>query len=132
MSILKSAYVKPLPLDCYIFSADFVFLEWTGSQFTATWPDFVLSEADNSAKVGDIGLNLSVVYQLVGNQVGKTYYEALPDDLLANWYPYGVFLIFILLVWFSAHLSFTHFNALCILGLIFVRVMRSTHRTSVF
>ena len=90
-------------------------MDW--EKFTATWLDFVLSKADNSAKVGDVALNPSVVYPLGGNQVGKTYYEAVPDDLLANWHPCGVcrhpdypaFLFLILLVWFSAHLSFTHF-----------------------
>ena len=46
MSIFNSAYVEPLPLDCYIFGPDFV-LEWNGRQFNATWSHFVISEADN-------------------------------------------------------------------------------------
>jgi hypothetical protein len=43
MSIFNSAYCEPLPLDGYIFGADFD-LDWTGSQFTAKWSDFVLSD----------------------------------------------------------------------------------------
>ena len=43
MSIFNAAYCEPLPLDGYIFGADFD-LEWTGSQFFAKWSDFVLSD----------------------------------------------------------------------------------------
>ena len=53
MSIFNYAYCQPIPLDGYVFGADFD-LEWTGSQFTAKWSDFVLSDADNLARVGDV------------------------------------------------------------------------------
>ena len=66
MSIPNYAYCEPLPLDGYIFGADFD-LEWTGSQFTAKWSNFTLSDADNSARVSDVALNPSYVYPLGGN-----------------------------------------------------------------
>jgi len=90
MSIFNSAYyVEPLPLDGYVFGADFV-LEWTGSQFTAQWSDFEFLDSDNLARVGDVALNPSFVYPLGGSLAGKTYIAALPDDLLPNWHPCGV------------------------------------------
>jgi hypothetical protein len=83
MSIVNSAFIEPLPLDDYIFGSDFI-LEWNG-------PHFVISEADNLVKVGDVTLNPSVVYPLGGNVVGKTYITAaLPDELLPNWRPFSV------------------------------------------
>ena len=66
ISIFSSAYCEPLPLDGYIFGADFD-LEWTRSQFTAKWYDFVLSDADNLARVDDVALNPSFVYPLGGS-----------------------------------------------------------------
>ena len=70
MSIVNSAFVEPLPLDGYIFGPDFA-LEWNGSHFTVTWPHFVISEADNLVKVGDVALNPSYVYPLGGNHKNR-------------------------------------------------------------
>ena len=89
MSIPSYAYCEPLPLDGYIFGADFD-LEWTGSQFTAKWSNFTLSDADNSARVSDVALNPSYVYPLGGNIVGKSYFAAVPSDLQSGWHPCGV------------------------------------------
>jgi hypothetical protein len=89
MSIFNSAYCEPLPLDGYIFGPDFD-LEWSGNQFTAKWSDFVFSDADNLVRVGDVALNPSFVYPLGGSLASKSYFAALPDDLLPNWHPCGV------------------------------------------
>ena len=89
MSIPSYAYCEPLPLDGYIFGADFD-LEWTGSQFIAKWSNFTLSDADNSARVFDVALNPSYVYPLGGNIVGKSYFAAVPSDLQSDWHPCGV------------------------------------------
>ena len=84
MSILNYAYCEPLPLDGYIFGADFD-LEWTGSQFTAKWSNFALSDVDNSARVHDVALNPSYVYPLGGNIVAKSYFLSLSSDLQSDW-----------------------------------------------
>ena len=89
MSILSYAYCEPLPLDGYIFGADFD-LEWTGSQFTAKWSNFALSDVDNSARVHDVALNPSYVYPLGGNMVAKSYFLSLSSDLQSGWHPCGV------------------------------------------
>ena len=74
MSIVNSAFVEPrLPLNGYIFGPNFV-LEWNGSHFTATWPHFVITEADNLDKVGDVALNPSVVYPLAFLLSGFFYF----------------------------------------------------------
>ena len=90
MSIPSYAYCEPLPLDGYIFGAADFDLEWTGSQFTAKWSNFTLSDADNSARVSDVALNPSYVYPLGGYIVGKSYFAALPSDLQSDWHPCGV------------------------------------------
>jgi hypothetical protein len=89
MSIAQAAYVEPLPLEGYIFGLDVV-LEWIGSHFTAVWPHFSISEADNVLRVGNTALNPRVVYPLGGNLVDKSYMASLPDELLPNWCPFSV------------------------------------------
>ena len=84
MSIFNYAYCQPLPLDGYIFGADFD-LEWTGSQFTAKWSDFVLSDADNLARVSDVALNPSFVYPLGGSLASKSYFAAFAAELAPVW-----------------------------------------------
>ena len=79
MSVVNSAYVEPLSLDGFIFGPDFV-LEFNESHFTAAWPNFVISEADNLIQVGSDALNPSVVYPMGGNMVDKTYMASLPDE----------------------------------------------------
>jgi hypothetical protein len=89
MSILNCAHCEPLPLDGYIFGADFD-LEWTGSQFIAKLSNFTLSDADDSARVYDVALDPSYVYPLGGNIVSKSYLASLPSDLQSGWHPCGV------------------------------------------
>jgi hypothetical protein len=89
MSILNCAHCEPLPLDGYIIGADFD-LEWTGSQFIAKWPNFTLSDADNSVRVSDVSLDPSYVYPLGGNIVSKSYLAALPSNLQSGWHPCGI------------------------------------------
>jgi hypothetical protein len=89
MSIPNYAYCEPLPLGGYIFGADFD-LEWTGSQFTAKWPNFTVSDADNSVQVSDVALNPNYVYPLGGNIVSKSYFASLSSDLKPGWHPCGV------------------------------------------
>jgi hypothetical protein len=89
MSILNCAYSEPLPLDGYIFGADFD-LEWTGSQFIAKWSNFILSDADNLAQVYNVALNPSYVYPLGGSVASKSYFVALPGNLQSDWHPCGV------------------------------------------
>jgi hypothetical protein len=89
MSIPNYAYCEPLPLGGYIFGADFD-LEWTGSQFTAKWSNFKVSDADNSVQVSDVALNPNYVYPLGGNIVAKPYFASLSGDLKLGWHPCGV------------------------------------------
>ena len=51
----------------------------------------MVSDADNnSARVGDVALNPSVVYPLGGSLVSKSYFATLPNDLQLDWHPFGV------------------------------------------
>ncbi len=86
----QAPYIEPLPLKGYIFGPDFI-LDFNGSHFTAIWPHFVISEADNLLRLGNDVLNPSVVYPVVGNLVDKGYMVSLPDAaILANWHPFSV------------------------------------------
>ena len=79
MCIVNFAFVESLLLDGYIFGPDFV-LEWNGSHFTATWPHFLISEADNLVKVGDVALNLSVSTHWVAAWLAKLTSQHCPTS----------------------------------------------------
>jgi hypothetical protein len=54
-------------------------------------PHFVVSEADQLVKVGDVALNPNVVYPTGGNVVdNKSYIATLPDNFLAHWCQFSV------------------------------------------
>ena len=97
---------------------------------------FIVSEADDLIKVGNVALSPNVVYPMGGNIVDKAYIETLPDELLANWRPFSVcgFLDFPPFFILNPTWHFFHGRdkAHCAFGVlsIFVRAAQSTHRTS--
>ena len=60
-------------------------LDFNGSCFSASWPHFVVSEAERLTRVGDAALNPNVAYLMGGNVVDKPYMATLPEELRADW-----------------------------------------------
>ena len=63
--VIISSYVEPLSLEGFIFGP-YCILDFNGRYFfTATWPHFAVSEADQLIKVGDVALNPNVVHPML-------------------------------------------------------------------
>ena len=88
MNVAIFAYVEPLSLECFIFGPDCV-LDFNGRYFfTATWPHFAVSEADQLIKVGDVALLESqccLPDAMGGNVADKSYTSILSELAQRLW-----------------------------------------------